>query len=96
MLYVVICNHLQQGKQNLWLPVGLPVHPNKKVKGVPQSQTAALPRHQEKEETDKTKPAQIEQAYKATPRLVLSSLSEVIAMLKGLNKHKDKITQGKT
>ena len=31
--------------------------------GVPQSQTAALPRHQEEEETDKTKQAQIEQTY---------------------------------
>ena len=30
---------------------------------VPQSQTAALPRHQEEEETNKTKQAQIEQTY---------------------------------
>ena len=29
----------------------------RKVKGVPQSQAAALPRHQEEEETDKTKQA---------------------------------------
>ena len=35
----------------------------KKVHGVPQSQTAALPRHQEGEEIDKTKQAQIEQTY---------------------------------
>ena len=35
----------------------------RKVQGVPQSQTAALTRHQEKEEKDKTKQAQIEQAY---------------------------------
>ena len=35
----------------------------KKVQGVPQSQTAAHPRHQEKEETDKSKQAQIEQTY---------------------------------
>ena len=34
-----------------------------KVQGVPQSQTAALPRHQEEEETDKAKQAQIEQTY---------------------------------
>ena len=34
-----------------------------KVQGVPQSQTAALPRHQEEEETDKTKQAQIKQTY---------------------------------
>ena len=35
----------------------------RKVQGVPQSQTAALPRHQEEEETDKTKQEQIEQTY---------------------------------
>ena len=34
-----------------------------KVQGVPQSQTAALPRPQEEEETDKSKQAQIEQTY---------------------------------
>ena len=33
----------------------------RKVQGVPQSQTTAHPRHQEEEETDKTKQAQIEQ-----------------------------------
>ena len=32
----------------------------RKVQGVPQSQTAALVRHQEEEETDKSKQAQIE------------------------------------
>ena len=35
----------------------------RKVQGVPQSQTAALSRHQEEEETDKSKQAQIEQTY---------------------------------
>ena len=35
----------------------------RKIQGMPQSQTAALPRHQEEEETDKTKQAQIEQMY---------------------------------
>ena len=35
----------------------------RKVQGVPQLQTAALPRHQEEEETDKSKQAQIEQTY---------------------------------
>ena len=34
-----------------------------KVQRVTQSQTAALPRHQEEEETNKTKQAQIEQTY---------------------------------
>ena len=35
----------------------------RKVQGVPQSQTAALPRPQEEEETDKSKQAQIEKTY---------------------------------
>ena len=35
----------------------------RKVQGVPQSQTAALLRHQEEKEADKTKQAQIEQMY---------------------------------
>ena len=38
--------------------------PKRKVLEVPQLQAAALPRHQEKEETDKTKQAQIEQTCK--------------------------------
>ena len=36
----------------------------RKVQGVPQSQAAALPRHQEEEETYITKPAQTEQTFK--------------------------------
>ena len=35
----------------------------RKVQGVPQSQTAALPRPQEEEETDKSTQAQTEQTY---------------------------------
>ena len=35
----------------------------RKVQGVPQSQTAALPRPQEEEKTDKYKQAQTEQTY---------------------------------
>ena len=35
----------------------------RKVQGVPQSQAAALPRHQEEEDTGKTKQAEIEQTY---------------------------------
>ena len=42
-------------------------HQKKKVsekrQGLPQAQTSALPRHQEEEETDKTKQAQIKQTY---------------------------------
>ena len=35
----------------------------RKVQGMPQWQTAALPRHQEEKETDKSKQAQTEQTY---------------------------------
>ena len=35
----------------------------RKVQGVTQSHTSTLPRHQEEEETDKSKQAQIEQTY---------------------------------
>ena len=35
----------------------------RKVQGVPQLQTAALPRHQEEDEADKSKQAQIDQMY---------------------------------
>ena len=35
----------------------------RKVQGVPQSQTAALPRPQEEEETDKSKQAQTDQTF---------------------------------
>ena len=42
---------------------GTEIKGKRKVQGVPQSQTAALPRHQEAEETDKSKQAQIEQTY---------------------------------
>ena len=35
----------------------------RKSQGVPQSQTTALPRPQEEEETDKSKQAQTEQTY---------------------------------
>ena len=48
---VISCNHYEKkGKR--------------KVQGVPQSQIAALPRHQEEAEIDKSKQAQIEQTYK--------------------------------
>ena len=46
----------------MYIPV-LVKNGKKKVQKVPQSQAAALPRHHEEEETDKTKQAQIEQTY---------------------------------
>ena len=41
----------------------MPKKGKRKVQGVPQSQTAALPRPQEEEETDKSKQLQTEQTY---------------------------------
>ena len=63
----------------------------KKLQGVPQSQAAALPRHKEEEETDKTSVYRTN--VRKALRLALSSPSEVITMLKGLKKHKNKRTQ---
>ena len=66
----------------------------RKVQGVPQSQTAALPRHQEEEETDKIKQAQIEQ-MKSTKTLSLFP-KRGNRNAKRTEKHKNEITQGKT
>ena len=38
------------------------------VQGLSQSQAEALPRHQEEEETQKTKQAQIEQTYRVNEK----------------------------
>ena len=51
----------------------------RKVQGVPQSQTAALPRPQEEEETDKFKQAQTEQTHEKHQDQPLSSPSEATA-----------------
>ena len=40
------------------------INGKRKDQGVPQSQTAAVPRHLEEGETDKFKQAQLEQTYK--------------------------------
>ena len=52
----LLCDETKQRAE--WQKTG-----KRKVQGVPQSQTAALPRPQEEEETDKSKQAQIEQTY---------------------------------
>ena len=70
---------LQEGKKG-----------KRKVQGVPQSQAAALPRHQEEEETDKTKQGQIEQTKKA-PRLALFP-KRGNRSAKRTETHKNKIT----
>ena len=59
-----VLNQEQNGKQCKMLPDTIGIKTGKrKDQGVPQSQTAALPRHQEEEETDKIKQVQIEQTY---------------------------------
>ena len=59
-----------------------------------QSQTAALPRHQEEEETDKSKQAQIDQTNESTK---ISSLfpKRGNRNAKRTEKHKKKMAQGK-
>ena len=71
---------------------------NRKVQEMIQSQTAAPPRYQEDEETDKTEQAQIEQTYESTK---ISSLfpmrgNRKAKMTEKKQQHKNKITQGKT
>ena len=63
----------------------------RKAQGMSQSQTVALPRHQEEEETDKTKQAQIEQTCESTK---ISSLfpKRGNRNAKRTEKHKNKIT----
>ena len=48
--------------ENIWKSYFLKKD-KRKVQGVPQSQTAALPRPQEEEETDKSKQAQTKLTY---------------------------------
>ena len=66
----------------------------RKVQGVPQSQTAALPRPQEEEETDKSKQEQIER----TKSTKISSLfpKRGNRNTKRTEKYKNKMTHGKT
>ena len=62
---------------------------------MPQSQTAALPRPQEEEETDKSKQAQIEQTYEKTKISHLFPKRDN-RNTKRTEKHKNKMTHGKT
>ena len=67
----------------------------RKVHGVPQSQTAALPRHQEEAETDKSN------KHKSNKRTKSTKVSSLFPKRDNLNakrteKHKNKIAQGKT
>ena len=59
---------LNSAEHKIWPPNKSQITNNwkkskRKVQGVPQSQTAALPRPREEEETDKSKQAQTEQTY---------------------------------
>ena len=65
---------------------------------MPQSQTAALPRPQEEEETDKSKQAQTEQTYESAFRFKISSLfpKRGNRNTKRTEKHENKMTHGTT
>ena len=67
----------------------------RKVQGVPQSQATALPRHQEEEETDRTKQAQSNKCSKNT-KIALFFPKRGNCNAKRTEKHKNKITQGQT
>ena len=62
------------------------------VQGVPQSQTPALPRRQEEEETNKTQQTRIEQTYEKHSLFPKRGNRNA----KRTEKHKNKVTQGKT
>ena len=55
----------------------------RKVQRMPQSEIAALPRHQEEEENRQNQTSTNQTNVRKALRLVLSSPSEVITMLKG-------------
>ena len=67
-----------------------------KVQGGPQSQTEALPRHQEEEETDKSKQAQIEQTYEKHTMIISLFPRRGNRNAKRTEKRKNKMAQGKT
>ena len=65
---------------------------NRKVQGVPLSEAAANPWHQEEEKKDKNyrvqnKQANAREAHRPAPSFPV----DVITMLKWLNKHEDKV-----
>ena len=67
----------------------------RKVQGVPQSQTAAIARHQKEEETDNPNTRKSNKRMKSTK---ISSLfpKRGNRNAKRIEKYKNKITQGKT
>ena len=68
-----------------------PIQVNRKVQGMPQSQTAASPRHQEEEKKDKNIHAQNKQTnVRPAQRPAPSSPSEVIRMLKQTEKREQR------
>ena len=82
--------HLKYGGQ--YVETYLLKKGKRKVQGVPQSQTAALPRPQEEEETDKSKQAQTEQTYEKHSLFPKRGNRNN----KRTEKHKNKMTHGKT
>ena len=74
-LALIDCSSVEYMQSRIWSKEILPIFNDssryleekkkskRKVQGVPQSQTAALPRPQEEEKTDKSKQTQTEQTY---------------------------------
>ena len=63
---IVYLNSLDRSScciRGVWLVIIIIKKSKRKVQGVPQAQTAALPRPQEEEETNKSKQVQTEQTY---------------------------------
>ena len=89
MLGKVLLNFVRGAVPIVWAPGFwyVPIKVNRKVQGMPQSQTAANPRHQEEEKKDKNICAQNKQTnVREAQRPAPSSPSEVIRMLKQTEK----------
>ena len=95
IIYTTACSPLDFSPNARPLIKMLEEKGKRKVQGMPQSQTAARSRHQEEEETDKTKQAQIEQTYKQSKIKSLFPKRDN-RNAKRTEKHKNKIIQGKT
>ena len=54
---------VSEGTDQFALVIQIIKRGKRNIQGVPQSQAAALPRHQEEQKKDKTEHAQIEQTY---------------------------------
>ena len=73
-----------------------PIKGKRKLQGVLQSQAAAHPRHEEEEDTDKTKQTQIKQTHEKRTKISSLFPKRGYRKAKRTEKYKNTITQGKT